>query len=77
MGVEEHVARIIVERIGVHEDQITRQARFVEDLGVNPQGIAELVSQFEEEFGIEIPDEETEKIATVGQVIECIEAYEK
>jgi acyl carrier protein len=75
MGIEERVARMIAERMGVHEDQITRQARFVEDLGANSQNIVDLVSQFEKEFAIEIPDEQIEKITTVGEAIKYIEEF--
>lgn len=77
MGVEERIAQIIVEQIGVDEDQITRQARFIEDLGAHSQDIAELLSRFEEEFEIAIPEEEAEEITTVGQAIEYIEAHEQ
>lgn len=77
MGVEERMAQIIIEQIRVPEDQVTRQARFVEDLGATSHDMTELVSQFEKEFGIEIPGGEAEKITTVGEAIEYIEAQHK
>ena len=65
-SVEERVNKIIVEELGVNEDQVTPEAKFTDDLGADSLDQVELIMRFEEEFGIEIPDEDTEKIATVG-----------
>lgn len=77
MGVEERVKQIIVELLHPDEDRITRQARFIDDLGADPQDISELFLQFENNFEMQIPHEEAENIATVGQAIEYIEAHTK
>jgi acyl carrier protein len=74
MGVEERIKQIIVEQLHPDEDQIIRQARFIEDLGADSQDIVELASRFEQEFKIRVPVEEAQKIATVGEAIEYIEA---
>jgi acyl carrier protein len=65
MGVEERVKKIIAEQLGVDEEDVTPEASFVEDLGADSLDTVELVMAFEEEFGIEIPDEDAEKILTV------------
>jgi acyl carrier protein len=70
--VEERVKKIIAENLGVEEDEIVPEARFVDDLGADSLDTVELVMAFEEEFGIEIPDEDAEKILTVGKAIEYI-----
>ncbi len=73
MSVGEKVKKIIVEQLGVEEDEVTSEASFTDDLGADSLDIVELVMAFEEEFGIEIPDEEAEKINKVSQAIEYIE----
>jgi acyl carrier protein len=73
MGIEERVAQIVREQLRTDEDQITRQARFVDDLGANSQDMIKLISRFEEEFAIQIPDEDAEKLETVGDAIAYIE----
>ena len=72
MTVEDRVKKIIIEQLGVEEDDVTPEASFVEDLGADSLDTVELVMAFEEEFDIEIPDEEAEKILTVGRAIDYI-----
>lgn len=67
--IEERVKNIIVEQLGVDPDQITPETSFVEDLGADSLDTVELVMAFEEEFDIEIPDEEAEKMTSVGDAI--------
>ncbi len=69
---EEKVKDIIVEQLGVNAEQVTPSARFIEDLGADSLDTVELVMAFEEEFGAEIPDEQAEKLLTVGDVINYI-----
>lgn len=69
----EKVKNIIVEKLGVDEDQITMEARFREDLEADSLDLVELIMAFEEEFGGEISDEEAQNITTVGQVIEYMD----
>jgi acyl carrier protein len=69
----EKVKEVIIEQLGVDEDQVTLEASFTEDLGADSLDTVELIMAFEEEFGIEIPDEEAEKIKTVKDVIDYIE----
>ena len=64
---------IIVEQLGVNPDQVTPEAKFIEDLGADSLDTVELVMAFEEEFGAEIPDEDAEKLQTVGDVVKYIE----
>ena len=64
--VEERVKEIIVEQLGVEEDEVMPAAKFIEDLGADSLDTVELVMAFEEEFDLEIPDEDAEKITTVG-----------
>lgn len=73
-SVSEKVKAIIVEQLGVNEDQVTPEASFTEDLGADSLDQVELILAFEEEFGIEIPDEEAEKIHNVGEAIKYIAA---
>jgi acyl carrier protein len=73
MSVDERVKKIIVEQLGVEEAQVTKEASFVDDLGADSLDTVELVMALEEEFKLEIPDEEAEKISTVGQAVEYIE----
>jgi acyl carrier protein len=72
-GVAEKVKSIIVEQLGVDEEEVTLEASFTEDLGADSLDIVELVMAFEEEFGIEIPDEEAEKISNVREAVEYIQ----
>ena len=74
-SVEERVKQIIVEQLGVDEGEVTPTASFVGDLGADSLDTVELVMAFEEAFGIEIPDENAEKIATVKDAIEYIEKH--
>ncbi|MBI3951274.1 MAG: acyl carrier protein [Acidobacteria bacterium] len=76
-SVEEKVKQIIVEELGVDESEVTPNARFIDDLGADSLDTVELVMRFEEEFGIEIPDEEAEKILSVKNAIDYIEAHKK
>ena len=70
--LEERVKKIIGEQLGVEEDEVTAEASFVEDLGADSLDTVELVMALEEEFGIEIPDEDAEKILTVGKALDYI-----
>ena len=70
--VEERVKEIIVEQLGVEEDEVNPNAKFIEDLGADSLDTVELVMAFEEEFDLEIPDEDAEKITTVGEAIQYI-----
>lgn len=71
--IKEKVIKIIVDRLGVDEDQVTLEASFTNDLGADSLDQVELIMEFENEFGISIPDEEAEKISTVGLAIEHLE----
>lgn len=73
MAVADQVKKIIVEQLGVDEDEVTPDASFVDDLGADSLDIVELVMAFEEEFGVEIPDDAAEKITTVKDAIEFIQ----
>ena len=77
MSVEENVKRIIVEQLGVDAEQVTEGAKFVDDLGADSLDTVELVMALEEEFSIEIPDEDAEKIASVGDAINYINTHGK
>lgn len=77
MAVAEKVKQIIVEQLGVDESQVDPNASFVDDLGADSLDIVELVMGFEEAFDIDIPDEDAEKITTVKQAIDYIEAKKK
>ena len=72
MALEDKVKEIIVEQLGVNADQVTTEASFIEDLGADSLDTVELVMAFEEEFGAEIPDEDAEKLTTVGAVLEYL-----
>ena len=73
MSVADKVKSIIVEQLGVEADEVKPEASFTDDLGADSLDIVELVMAFEEEFGIEIPDEDAEKIGRVKDAIEYIE----
>ncbi len=68
----EKVTEIIVEQLGVKPEEVTPEASFVDDLGADSLDTVELVMAFEEEFGVEIPDEDAEKIQTVGDAVKYI-----
>ena len=70
--VEERVKAIIVEQLGVEENDVIPAAKFIEDLGADSLDTVEMVMAFEEEFDIEIPDEDAEKITTVGDAVQYI-----
>jgi len=72
---EDRVRKVIVEQLGVNPAEVVLSASFVNDLGADSLDTVELVMAFEEEFGIEIPDEEAEKIQTVGNAIDYIKAH--
>jgi acyl carrier protein len=72
MSVEQRVKEIIVEQLGVEENQVTEGAKFVEDLGADSLDTVELVMALEEEFSLEIPDEDAEKITSVGDAVNYI-----
>lgn len=72
MALEDKVRDIIVEQLGVNAEQVTPEASFIEDLGADSLDTVELVMAFEEEFGTEIPDEDAEKLATVGSAIKYL-----
>ena len=70
--IEQRVKEIIVNQLNVNEEQITPEASFIDDLGADSLDTVELIMAFEEEFGLEIPDEAAEKLTTVGKVIDYI-----
>ncbi|MDI3327123.1 MAG: acyl carrier protein [Alicyclobacillaceae bacterium] len=72
----ERVKRIIVDRLGVDEDKVTMEASFKDDLGADSLDIVELVMELEDEFGMEISDEDAEKISTVAEVVQYIESHQ-
>jgi acyl carrier protein len=72
-SVEERVIEIVCENLGVNKEQVTRQTSFQEDIGADSLDIVELVMELEEEFEITIPDDQAEKIKTVGEAIDYIE----
>jgi acyl carrier protein len=72
-SIEARVKDIIVDQLGVNADQVTTEAKFVEDLGADSLDTVELVMAFEEEFGIDVPDEEAEKLQSVGDVVRYVE----
>jgi acyl carrier protein len=74
-SVQEKVKSIIVDQLGVGEGEVTNTASFVDDLGADSLDTIELVMAFEEAFGIEIPDEDAEKIKTVKDAIDYIESH--
>ena len=72
-SIEDRVKEIIVEQLGVNPEQVTPAAKFIEDLGADSLDTVELVMAFEEEFNVEVPDEDAEKLQTVGDVNRYIE----
>ena len=76
-AVAEKVKGIIVEQLGVDEEEVTPDASFVDDLGADSLDVVELVMAFEEEFGVEIPDDDAEKITRVREAISYIETHAK
>jgi len=77
MAVEEKVNAIIAEQLGVKAEEIKSESSFVDDLGADSLDTVELVMALEEEFGIEIPDEDAEKMTTVGEALKYIESKVK
>ena len=77
MATLDRVRKVVVEQLDVSEDEVTPQASFVEDLGADSLDVVELIMAFEEEFQIEIPDEDAEKIATVADAVTYIDEKSK
>ena len=75
--VYEQVKKVVVEQLGVSEDEVKREASFVDDLGADSLDTVELVMALEEAFGLEIPDEEAEKIKTVGDTVNYVLSHGK
>ncbi len=73
--IYDRVKRIVVDRLGVDEAQVTQEASFKDDLGADSLDVVELVMELEDEFDLEISDEDAEKINTVGDVVKYIEAH--
>jgi acyl carrier protein len=73
--VFEKVKNVVVEQLGVKENEVTREASYIDDLGADSLDTVELVMAFEEEFDTEIPDEEAEKITTVGKTVDYIASH--
>ena len=76
MSTFDKVKDVIVDKLGVEEDSIKTDAHFVNDLGADSLDTVELIMEFEEEFGIESPDDDAEKITTVGSAVEYIEKHQ-
>ena len=76
-SIEERVRDLVVEQLGVSQDQVNPQASFIDDLGADSLDTVELVMAFEEEFGLDIPDEDAEKIMVVGDAIKYLEENSK
>jgi len=74
-SIDERVKKIVVEQLGVKEEEVTNKASFVEDLGADSLDTVELVMALEEEFECEIPDDEAEKITTVQQAVDYVNAH--
>ncbi|HAR97106.1 MAG TPA: acyl carrier protein [Deltaproteobacteria bacterium] len=77
MSVTEKVKKMIVEQLGVNESEVVPEAKFIDDLGADSLDIVELIMALEDEYSIEIPDEDAEKIETVGDAIRYIEEHTK
>jgi acyl carrier protein len=71
--VAERVKKIIVDKLGVDENEVTPEANFIQDLGADSLDTVELIMEFEKEFDVSIPDEQAEKITTVGEAISYLE----
>ena len=67
------VVEIVVDKLGVDESKVTKEAKFIDDLGADSLDTVELIMEFEDEFGLEIPDEDAEKILSVSQAVDYIE----
>ena len=76
MSTFDKVKDVIIDKLGVEEESIKSEAHFVNDLGADSLDTVELIMDFEEEFGIEIPDDDAEKITTVGSAVEYIEKHQ-
>ena len=76
-SIEERVRDLVVDQLGVSEDQVNPQASFIDDLGADSLDTVELVMAFEEEFGIDIPDDDAEKMSSVGDAIKFLEENSK
>ncbi len=74
-AVDERLRKIIADQLGVDEDKVTADAHFIEDLNADSLDLVELIMSIEEEFGVEIPDEEAEKIATVGDAMNYLREH--
>ena len=74
-NIQDKVKDIIVEQLGVNPEQVTPEAKFIEDLGADSLDTVELVMAFEEAFGIDVPDEEAEKLQSVGDVVRYVEDH--
>jgi acyl carrier protein len=74
-SIEERVKKIVVEQLGVKEEEVSLESSFVDDLGADSLDTVELVMALEEEFGTEIPDEDAEKITTVQQAVDYINSH--
>ncbi|MBK8193190.1 MAG: acyl carrier protein [Lewinellaceae bacterium] len=74
-NVAERVKKIIVDKLGVDENEVNKDANFIQDLGADSLDTVELIMEFEKEFDVSIPDEQAEKIQTVGQAIEYLEGH--
>ena len=77
LPIDQRVKNIIVEQLGVNADQVTPEAKFIEDLGADSLDTVELIMALEEEFNIEVPDDAAEKLLTVGDVNKYIEENQK
>lgn len=75
MSIEDRVKKIVVEQLGVNDEDVTAEASFVDDLGADSLDTVELVMALEEEFECEIPDDEAEKITTVQQAIDYVNEH--
>jgi acyl carrier protein len=75
MDLMDKVKKIIVEQLGVDESEVTPKAHFIDDLGADSLDTVELILSFEEEFDISIPDEDAEKLETVGKAVEYLKAH--